>query len=166
MIYMSVLKYLWSYTVLSACYLINRIPSSVLNKRSPFSCLYANKTPFSKTPRVFRCTYFVQNLSHGLDKLSPKSITCVFIGYCRTQKDIGVIILPPWSIWCLLMSHSLSLFHISLHRFPSPYLRVSLLHCLCHCLHLQIQILCQCRKQKLQISFFLWSWHSYYPLRR
>ena len=36
----------------------------------------------------------------------------------------------------MLMSHSLSLLHISLHRFLSPCLILFLLHCLCHCLHL------------------------------
>ena len=45
MIHMCVLKYLWSDAVLSVCYLIKRMSFSVLNKRSLFSCLYANKTP-------------------------------------------------------------------------------------------------------------------------
>jgi len=73
--------------VLSVCYLINRMLSSVLNKRSLFSCLYANKTPFSMTPRVFGCTCSIQDLSFGLDKLSPISIKCVFVGYFKTQKE-------------------------------------------------------------------------------
>ena len=38
------------------------------------------------TPRVFGCTCFVQDLSLGLDKLSSRSIKCVFVGYSRTQK--------------------------------------------------------------------------------
>ena len=69
MIHMSVPKYLWSDVVLNACYLINMM-HSVLNKSSPFSCLYTNKNS-SVPPSVFRCTYFVQDLSPGLDKLSP-----------------------------------------------------------------------------------------------
>jgi len=80
MIHMSVPKYLWSDVVLSACHLINRIPSSVLNKKSPFSCLFSNKTPFSMTFCVFGCIYFVQDLSLGLDKLSPRFIKCAFFG--------------------------------------------------------------------------------------
>ena len=84
MIYMSISKYLWSDGVLRACYLINRMSSSVFNKSSLFSCLYANKTPFSVTPRVFRCTCFVHDLSPALDKLSPRFIKCDFVGYYRT----------------------------------------------------------------------------------
>ena len=52
----------WSDAVLSACYLINRMLSSVLNKSSPFSYLYANETPFFATPRVFGCICFVQTM--------------------------------------------------------------------------------------------------------
>ena len=51
------------------------------------------------------------------------------LGILEDKKDTGAIIPPPGNIWYLLMSHSLSLFHISLHRFLSPYLRLFLLHC-------------------------------------
>jgi len=86
MIYMHVPKYLWADAVLSACHLINRMPSSILHGKISFSCLYPGKSIFSVPPHVFGCTYFVQDLSLGLDKLSPRSIKCVFVGYSRTQK--------------------------------------------------------------------------------
>jgi len=84
MIHMRVLKYVWSDVVLSACHLINRTPSSILDGKISFSCLYSNKNVFSMTPRVFGCTCFVQDLSPGLDQLSPKFIKCVFVWYSRT----------------------------------------------------------------------------------
>ena len=65
MIHMSVPKYLWFDDVLSACYLISRISSSILNKRSLFSYLYANKNPFSMTPRVFEFTYLFRTCFLG-----------------------------------------------------------------------------------------------------
>ena len=40
MIHMHVLKYLRACAVLSACYLINRMHSSVIHGKIPFSCLY------------------------------------------------------------------------------------------------------------------------------
>ena len=46
------------------------------------------------TPCVFECTCFLHDLSHGLDKLSPRSIKYIFVGYFRTQKGYGAII-PP-----------------------------------------------------------------------
>ena len=82
MIHMRVSKYLW-YDVLSAYHEINSM-ASVLGGQIPFSCLYPNKSAFSMTPRIFGCTCFVQDLSLELDKLSPRSIKCVFVG---TQKE-------------------------------------------------------------------------------
>jgi len=35
---------------------------------------------------ILDSTYFIQNLKPGLDKLEPKAMKCVFIGYSRTQK--------------------------------------------------------------------------------
>ena len=41
---------------------------------------------FHVSPKVFGCTCFVHDLSPGLDKLSVRSIKCVFLGYSRLQK--------------------------------------------------------------------------------
>jgi len=67
MIHMHVLKYLWADVVLSACHLINRIPSSFLHCKNPFSCLYPNKSVYSVALCVFGCTCFVQDLSSVLN---------------------------------------------------------------------------------------------------
>jgi len=48
--------------------------------------VYILTNPCSLVPRVFCCTYFVQDLHFGLDKLSPRSIKCAFVGYSWTQK--------------------------------------------------------------------------------
>ena len=141
MIHMSVLKYLWSDVVLSAGHLINRIPSFALDGQIPFSFLYSKKSVFSITLRVFGCTYFVQDLSPALDKFSPRSIQCVFVGILELKRDIGVITLPPGNILCLQMSRFLSLFHISPHRILLLPLKLFLFHCLCHFLHLLLLIL-------------------------
>ena len=42
---------------------------------------------YSLPPHVFESTYFVHNLALGLDKISARSIKCVFLGYTRLQKD-------------------------------------------------------------------------------
>lgn len=83
---MNVIKSYWSDAVLTANYLINRMPSSVTGNHSPISLLYSDLPPFSLTPRVFGCVAFVHVFDLGLDKLSPRSRKCVFLGYSRTQK--------------------------------------------------------------------------------
>jgi len=133
MIHMNVPKYLWSEAVLSAWHLINRMPSSVLNGKVSFSFLYPTKNPISITPCVFGCMCFVQNLSLGLDKLSSRSIKCVFQGILELRKNTGATVLT--SILCLQMSRSLSLFHTSLHRVQLLHQSLPFFHHLCR-LHL------------------------------
>ena len=100
MIHMHVPKYLCANDVLSVSHLINMMPSFVIRGKIPFSCLYPNKSVFSVAPRVFSCTYFVHNLPSDLDKLSPRSIKCVFVGYSRTLKGYRFYVHLSESIVC------------------------------------------------------------------
>ena len=76
----------WGDAVLTACYLINRMPSSVLDNKIPHSVLFP-QDPLHPLPlRVFGSTCFVHDFSPGLDKLSPRSHKCVFLGFPRSQK--------------------------------------------------------------------------------
>ena len=55
--------------------------SSILHDRISFFCLYLDKPTFSIVPHVFSSTYFVQNIYPELDKLKPRAIKYVFVGY-------------------------------------------------------------------------------------
>ena len=76
----------WGDAVLTACYLINRMPSTVLDNKIPHSILFSHQPLHFLPPRIFGSTCFVQNLSPGLNKLSARSLKCVFLGYTRSQK--------------------------------------------------------------------------------
>ncbi|CAH9092634.1 unnamed protein product [Cuscuta europaea] len=84
--HMGVPKPFWVDAVSTACYLINRMPSSVLNGQIPYSVLFPSHSLFSLVPRVFGCTCFVQDMRSQVSKLDPKSIKCVFLGYSWLQK--------------------------------------------------------------------------------
>lgn len=88
--YHNVPKYLLGEAILTATYVINRVPSKVLNNRSPFQCLidfYLDLKLHSPLPlKVFGCVCFVHILKIHWDKLDPRSKRCVFIGYSPTQK--------------------------------------------------------------------------------
>ena len=71
--------------VLSACYLINRMPSSVLDNKIPHSILFSHDSLHSLPSKVFGSASFVHNFSSSLDKLSPKSHKCVFLGFTRSS---------------------------------------------------------------------------------
>ncbi|CAH9111005.1 unnamed protein product, partial [Cuscuta europaea] len=83
---MNVPKQFWADAVSTACFLINRMPSSVLNGKAPYHCLFPNKELFSIRPKIFGCACLVRDVNPHLTKLDPKSLKCIFLGYSRVQK--------------------------------------------------------------------------------
>ena len=71
---------------LAACYLINRMPSSVLHDKIPHSIIFPNQPLFCLPSRVFGYVCFVHILTSGQDKLSIKVTKCVFLSYSRLQR--------------------------------------------------------------------------------
>ena len=76
----------WGDAILVACYLINRMSSSVLHDQIPHSVLLLNQPLFCLPPHVFGCVCFVHILTPGQDKLSTKDTKCVFLGYSCLQR--------------------------------------------------------------------------------
>ncbi|KAK2353155.1 putative mitochondrial protein [Trifolium repens] len=76
----------WGDAIVTACHLINRMPSSVLQDQIPYTILNPEHDLYPIPLRVFGCTCFVHDLSPGKDKLSAKSLKCIFLGYSRIQK--------------------------------------------------------------------------------
>ncbi|KAI6684286.1 hypothetical protein NL676_030199 [Syzygium grande] len=74
----------WSDAILSAAYLINRLPSRILQYRSPIEALTGSHK-FLVPPKVFGCECFAR-IAHPASKLAPRSIRCIFLGYSPTQK--------------------------------------------------------------------------------
>ncbi|KAJ9685079.1 hypothetical protein PVL29_017204 [Vitis rotundifolia] len=68
------------------CYLIYRMPSSILHNQIPHSLLFPDQPLYFLTPHVFCCTCFVHILTLGQDKLSARATKCIFLGYSRLQK--------------------------------------------------------------------------------
>ena len=84
--HMHVPKSYWSDAVLTACHLINRIPSTVLGSQIFYTVLSPDAHLFHLPSKIFGCVCYVHILGLGSDKLDPRSIKCVFLGYSRTQK--------------------------------------------------------------------------------
>ena len=76
----------WGNVFLTACYLINRMPSFVLHDQIVHELLFPDQSLYFLPPRVFDYTCFVHILTQGQDKLSAKAMKCIFLGYSRRQK--------------------------------------------------------------------------------
>ncbi|KAJ0922526.1 putative RNA-directed DNA polymerase [Helianthus annuus] len=81
----------WSECILTAVYLINRTPSSILNGKSPYDLVYGFK-PFLNHLRNFGCLCFSTVLNNP-DKFGSHAEKCVFLGYSNQKKGYKL-----WSI--------------------------------------------------------------------
>ena len=79
MIEMNVPKFLWGEAVMTAAYLINRMPTRVLGDKTPIECL-TGKTTYVVPPKVFGCVCFVRDHRPSMGKLDPRAVKCVFVG--------------------------------------------------------------------------------------
>ena len=82
--HMHVPKSYWSDAVLTAYHLINRMPSIVLGGQILYIVLSLDAPLFHLPRKIFGCVCYVHILGPGSDKLDPRSIKCVFLGYSCT----------------------------------------------------------------------------------
>ena len=89
---MNIPKSFWGEAVLIATYLINRLPSPILNYSSPVETLSRFFPKFDGfnylSPRIFGCVAFVHIYAHQRSKLDPRALKCIFVGYSPTKKRI------------------------------------------------------------------------------
>ncbi|KAJ0909446.1 putative RNA-directed DNA polymerase [Helianthus annuus] len=74
----------WADCVLTALYIVNRLPSSVLLGKSPYERMFGFKPSLSHL-RVFGCLCF-STVLNDIDKFSFNSEKCVLIGYSNVKK--------------------------------------------------------------------------------
>ncbi|GAU49938.1 hypothetical protein TSUD_290950 [Trifolium subterraneum] len=83
-------KTYWSYAVLHATYIINRMCTPVLENKSPHEMLH-NQLPDLHDLKVFGSLAYASSLSVHRTKLSPRGRKCVFLGYKQGVK--GTVLL-------------------------------------------------------------------------
>ena len=76
---------LWVEAFITATYLINIMPLSTLNMKSPFEKLF-NKVPDYDKLRTFGCRCFPYLKDYNKNKFNKKSKPCVFVGYNLLHK--------------------------------------------------------------------------------
>lgn len=78
--------------VLHVFYLINRIPSTIINNKTPFELLFKYVPTYTHL-KIFVCLRFVSNLSLNRSKFDSKALKCVFLEYPSHIKEYKVLYL-------------------------------------------------------------------------
>jgi hypothetical protein len=73
-------KSFWSYVVLHAVYIMNRVPTPILQNQSPFYLMY-NTAPDMVSLKVFGSLAFASTLHSHRTKLDLRAKKCIFLGY-------------------------------------------------------------------------------------
>ena len=80
----------WSVCVLTAVFLINRLPSPLLKNKSPFQML-TNSKPTYKDLRVFGCLVYCSTSTKHRHKFQPRARPCVLLGYPAGYKGYKLL---------------------------------------------------------------------------
>jgi hypothetical protein len=88
----------WDDVFQTACYLINRLPTHVLQNKSPFEKLFhfVFDYLFLKT---FGCAYWPNLRPHNSHKLQPHSLQCVFLRYSLLHHGYKCLHIPTGRLY-------------------------------------------------------------------
>ncbi|CAL1356196.1 unnamed protein product [Linum trigynum] len=88
----------WGECVLTAAYLINRMPLAPLHDKSPYQVLF-DVPPKYDHLRTLGCLVYAKDTHHHLDKFAARGRPGIFIGYPATQKGYRIYDLEKKQIY-------------------------------------------------------------------
>jgi histone deacetylase 1/2 len=104
----------WDEAFLTATFLINILPTKVLDLKSPTECLL-NVTPNYDARRTFGCACWPNLRPSNKRKLAFRSTRCVFIGYNPLHKGVKCLMFPLVEFMSPEMLFSMRMFSPLLH---------------------------------------------------
>lgn len=113
----------WEDAFLTTTYIINRLPSKVLNNKSPFEMTYNQKLKYLFV-RVFGCAYWPNLRAFNEHKIDFCSKTCIFLGYNISHQGYKCLDLATGKIYVSR--------HVIFDEFLFPYQKESSTSSLCH----------------------------------
>ena len=111
----------WFHAFQATTFLINRLPTPILQLKSPFESLFGHLPNYLKL-RVFGCLCYPWLRPYAKHKLDPRSRPCVFLGYSLTQSAYKCF--EP-TIQCLFISRHVRFVETAFPFAASPHARPS-----------------------------------------
>jgi len=96
--YANLPKPYWEDAFLTAVYIINRLPTKILNHYSPFEKAYHQKPNYNFI-RVFGCACWPNLRPYNKHKFDYRSKTCIFIGYSLSHQGYKCLDLSTGKIF-------------------------------------------------------------------
>lgn len=88
----------WPYFILRATWMLNRIPSRVLDWKTPYEILF-DVAPDLSILRPFGCLAFAVNGTPHRGKFAPRSHKCVILGYEQGYKGFLLYDLETYKLY-------------------------------------------------------------------
>ncbi|KAK1435086.1 hypothetical protein QVD17_00846 [Tagetes erecta] len=82
-------KRFWGECILTAAYIINRLPSRVINNKTPYELIW-NQKPEYDHMKVFGCLAYYKNMNTKGDKFEERGRPGIFMGYLHGTKGYKV----------------------------------------------------------------------------
>ena len=156
----------WSDAFVTACFLINRIPTRRLHMKSPLEVLL-NETPDYSLLKVFGCACWPHLRPYNKHKLEYRSKQCVFLGYSPLHKGYKCLHIPSNRVYIsrdVVFDETVFPFSTltsptdtpitELHSFQFCLINLWMLHILLCCCLTMVQGL----DEALDLSFWMMIW--------
>lgn len=102
----------WGDCVMGAVHITNKLPTHVLQKKSPYEVLFKTKPSYDNL-KVFGCLALAYNPEKHHDKFKARGVPCVFLGYPQNQKG--------YKLYNLITQNVFVTRHVKFYEHVFPY---------------------------------------------